>query len=342
MRDLLLKQADVITRSQCCGDCCVLASLGYEKGKEVVYDCLWKRERMTREEKRNDLRNLVSVSHLHFLFSCYYCIITQFLLFLQACIKSIKSKSRYCTMEWAIGDKLDIRITGVCKKAFCMVYGVSSSHVDNVIKDIKNGVQAEERDFTDRSRVPVPIIQKLKRVAKSLGFYLSNRQLAAAKLPNSPTVISAYGWMARFFKMVGDMIPNSDGEIHLEPVQIVEVYGEYNADMVYAGNPMVNVDTFASIWMNCFQSVKIREFKAVSGKCQCCANLSTLRRNFKSQSDREYVTTMHALHRTMYMGERLAYADRRNNAIMEKSSISHAFLMAWLKVIMCFHGLQTK
>jgi hypothetical protein len=71
--------------------------------------------------------------------------------------------------------------------------------------------------------------------------------------------------------------------------------------------------------MNCFDHVKIREFKAVSGKCNCCANLSDLRRKFKSQQDREYVTMMHALHRSTYMGERMAYAERRNNAVMKKS-----------------------
>ena len=66
--------------------------------------------------------------------------------------------------------------------------------------------------------------------------------------------------------------------------------------------------------------MKIREFKAVTGKCQCCADLSTLRRTHKSQMDREYVTTMHALHRSAYMGERAAYAERRHKAIMQKSS----------------------
>jgi hypothetical protein len=125
--------------------------------------------------------------------------------------------------------------------------------------------------------------------------------------------------MAEHFSLIGDMAPNCDGEIHLEPTHIVEVHAEHLQDMTNAGLSSVNVDTFSSIWVNCFEHVKIREFKAVSGKCQCCANLSLLRRTFKSQRDREYVTLMHALHRSTYMGERIAYAERRNRAIMQRT-----------------------
>jgi hypothetical protein len=222
-------------------------------------------------------------------------------------------------MNWSIGDKTKTRVEGVCKQAFCNAYCVSSSHVDNILKEIKLGNQNCQRPFSDHSRVEMGMFQGLKKIAAGFGFYLSKKQVAAAKLPNSPTVLTAYGWMARHFDLIGDMVPNSGGEIHLEPIHIVEVYAEHVVDMEHAGIPYVNVDTFANIWSNCFEHVKIREFKAVSGKCQTCANLSTLRRTFKSQQDREYVTMMHALHRSTYMGERLTYAERRNNAVMERS-----------------------
>ena len=159
----------------------------------------------------------------------------------------------------------------------------------------------------------------LKRIGETFGIHLSKEQVAAAKLPNSNTVLAAYGWMNEYFNLVGDMAPNRDGEIHLEPIKIVEVYNEYCIDMTHAQMECVSVDTFASIWGNCLSHVKIREFKAVSGKCQCCANLSNVRRTIKSNRDREYVTMMHALHRSTYMGERIAYAERRNKAVMQRS-----------------------
>jgi hypothetical protein len=180
------------------------------------------------------------------------------------------------------------------------------------VREVKGGVSSTLRPFTDKSTVDLSLLPDLRRIAKSFGLHLTRTQVAAAKLPNSPTVLSAYGWMAAHFQLVGDMAPNCDDEIHLEPIHIVEVYGEHFQDMEHAGMPCVSVDTFGSIWMNCFSHVKIREFKAVSGKCQCCANLSTMRKTFKSQRDREYVTMMHALHRSTYMGERIAYSERRN------------------------------
>jgi hypothetical protein len=223
-------------------------------------------------------------------------------------------------MNWKIGNKMKAQIEGVCKQAFCNAHCVSSSHVDNIVREIKKGNENSMPILSDRSKIELGMLPGLSKIAKGFGLHLSVQQVAAAKLPNSPTVLTAYGWMARHFDLIGDMVPNSGGEIHLEPIQIVDVYHEHVMDMEVAGIPYVGVDTFANIWKNCFEHVKIREYKAVSGKCQCCANLSTLRRTFKSQKDREYVTMMHALHRSTYMGERLTYAKRRNDAIMQKGS----------------------
>jgi hypothetical protein len=147
---------------------------------------------------------------------------------------------------------------------------------------LKAGIVTTAKPFSDHSTVDLALFPGLKRISAMFGIYLSKKQVAAAKLPNSPTVLAAYGWMAEHFNLVGDMAPNCDGEIHLEPIKIVEVYGEHYMDMTNASMPCVSVDTFASIWLNCFSHVKIREFKAVSGKCQCCSNLSNMRRTFKA------------------------------------------------------------
>jgi hypothetical protein len=222
-------------------------------------------------------------------------------------------------MDWKIGNLMDNTLTSVCKQAFCNVHGVSSSHVDNIVKDIKKGIRTTEPAYSDKSTVELAMFPQLHKLAKGFGLYLTKKQVAAAKLPNSPTVLTAYGWMAAHFDLIGDMAPNKDGEIHLEPCHIVEVYGEYILDMQHADTAQVHVDTFASIWKSCFEYVKIREFKAVSGKCACCANLSTMRKTFKNRHEREYIKMMHALHRSTYMGERISYATRRNQAVMEKS-----------------------
>ena len=205
-------------------------------------------------------------------------------------------------MKWAVGDNVSkLYVEGVCKSAFCNAYRVSSSHVDNVIKEIKGGVSNAQQLLGDRSKTDMKILPHIQKIAKCYGLHLSQKQVAAARLPNSTSVLSAYAWMAHHFALVGDMAPNRDGEIHLEPVHYKEVHKEYCEDMNSSGLKVVCVDTFCSIWRNCFQHVKIREFKAVCGKCQCCAKLSSMRKKFKSQQQREYVTSMHALHRSAYM-----------------------------------------
>lgn len=64
------------------------------------------------------------------------------------------------------------------------------------------------------------------------------------------------------------------------------------------------------IWDNCYEHVKIREYKQVTGKCMTCFKLTELRRQRKDRVGRSLATLLHAFHRSMYMGEKAAYYDR--------------------------------
>jgi hypothetical protein len=146
-------------------------------------------------------------------------------------------------MKWSVGDNLHAGVSGVCKTAFCNFYQVSSSHVDNLVRECKRGTFNSSKKLSDRSVVDSAILPHLRKLAAGYGITLTRTQVAAAKLPNSPSVLSAYGWMAEHFSLIGDMAPNCDGEIHLEPTHL--------QDMTNAGLSSVNVDTFSSIWVNC-------------------------------------------------------------------------------------------
>ena len=56
--------------------------------------------------------------------------------------------------------------------------------------------------------------------------------------------------------------------------------------------------------------VRIRAFKAVTGKCRTCAFLSKVRKELRDPNKREYITALFDFHRSTYMGERQAYAVR--------------------------------
>jgi len=72
--------------------------------------------------------------------------------------------------------------------------------------------------------------------------------------------------MGSYFDLVGDSIPNSLGEVHLEPIDIKDVWGEYNEDMSHTGERTLSVNEFGQIWLSCYPHVKIREYKAVTGE----------------------------------------------------------------------------
>ena len=65
---------------------------------------------------------------------------------------------------------------------------------------------------------------------------------------------------------MGDEIPNSMGEIHLEPIFFKDVYAEYVIDLAETGLAMVGITTFVEVWKSCFPHVKIRKYKQVTGK----------------------------------------------------------------------------
>ena len=74
------------------------------------------------------------------------------------------------------------------------------------------------------------------------------------RLPNSVESVDCYTWCSRcYFELMGDKEPpNTDGEIHLEPCTILEVYEEYKVDQEANGDPYLRITQFAEMWSKCF------------------------------------------------------------------------------------------
>ena len=96
---------------------------------------------------------------------------------------------------------------------------------------------------------------------------------------------------------------------------------QYKDFMVNRFHEFGSSSCFEKIWSACFSHVKIRQFKSVCGKCKTCEKLSSARRSFHDVKTREQITTMHALHRSMFMGERMCYYNRRNEAMSKPSTV---------------------
>lgn len=81
----------------------------------------------------------------------------------------------------------------------------------------------------------------------------------------------------------------------------------------------MNYSYFTRLWKECFQHVKLREYKAVTGKCHTCTSLSAAKRQHLDMATRKYLNELTSLHRSFYMGERIQYYSRRNDAILTPS-----------------------
>ena len=130
-------------------------------------------------------------------------------------------------------------------------------------------------------------------------------------IPNSVSALDAYDWMHEYFNSFGEHVPNSD-QIHLEYTPVKSIWEEYLEDSF--GAETVSYSYFVRLWHKCFPHVRIREYKQCCGKCDLCFKLSEARRGTKNRNKKSYYTLMHSLHRSMYMGERAAYAKRRQLA----------------------------
>ena len=78
-------------------------------------------------------------------------------------------------------------------------------------------------------------------------------------------------------------MPNSDQEIHLEPVPKKNVWEEYKFDMESINEPALELNSFLRIWKNVFPYVKVRKYKSSCGHCNLCAMLGEKRREFLGQ-----------------------------------------------------------
>lgn len=159
-------------------------------------------------------------------------------------------------------------------------YGLSKSRLNTYCERLKqthvfNNIPAE---YFDTSRKPSDqILKEMRAEAEAYGFEFTDamaRSLIAAETERSQT---AYSWLASFFHLIGDIMPNSK-EIHIDPqLRFEDIYSEYCEAMQAAGIKPLALNTFRDVRTKCFPHVKDRQYKAVSGKCHACALLSEVR-----------------------------------------------------------------
>jgi len=285
-----------MSREKCCNNFC-LSGMNMKNATDIMLACLNELKCFNKKEKKEYIYSKI----------------------VQSCWTGKYSSKGYYKYEWKIGIGKYSKLN-VCREAFMVAYDIKSTYLIEICHNIKvNNINADST-FNDKENCigqdkTNQVYNQLIKYSKLKGIKLTVQQLAAMKIPNTNVALDAYGWMDAYFQLVGDMMPNSYGDIHLEPITIKEVHREYLLDCKLNGFDFYSYNDFAKLWTTCFPNVKIREFKAVSGKCNTCAILSDLRRKCNDKQRKQEITYLHCLHRSAYMNERLQYCKRRTLAI---------------------------
>lgn len=184
------------------------------------------------------------------------------------------------------------------------------------------GISKTVRAVSDRSKIDDDLsISDVADIASSHKIIFTEDQIAAAAVPNTPEAIKCYIWLRNFFDASGDYEPNRK-EIHLDPITKREVHGEYLVKLTSSnkGEHTLEYSEFVHIWTKCFPHVKIREYKACSGKCMTCALFTVLMRKFEHTKALALVIQHRALHRADYMSDRILYQERVEQAEKDKEN----------------------
>eukprot|EP01041_Mallomonas_annulata_P013585 gene13585-28845_t len=192
--------------------------------------------------------------------------------------RDLQGEGGYARHNWKVGVAPTTVIDGVCRRTFRVCYNIGHTYVDEIVRGIKHMEMNSEPLLNDKTKVSSAYAENFVKMALIRGIILDKTQVAMMKIPNSPTSVNCYSWMAHHFELVGDQIPNSAGEIHLEPTDKQNIWKEYQQDMIHSETCYLGIPEFNNIWKKCFPYVKIREYKAVTGKCSKCTLLSHARR----------------------------------------------------------------
>lgn len=207
----------------------------------------------------------------------------------------------------------------VCKSTFAKAHGRGKTFINEIIQEVKEGVVVTQPSFGDQTTLSEETIARLLTVGEAQSIRLLPNDIGSARLRNNPNDLACQAWMQFNFAMSGDCQPNREGEIHLEPCVKNAIYNEYVRDQEQRtpALPSVGLDEFYRIWKDVFPHVKIRKYKSVNGKCNCCADLSQARRLECSSAVRGEYTALFGFHRITFMNERRTYYDRRHLAVSQ-------------------------
>ena len=263
----------VASKGICCTKSC-LRKIDMFTIISIVTEAQTEMQGMNKEEKRAFIRLYTYLFTLFVILKLKYGLSTNRNK-VESCIVDKYEKSGYFKMNYRIGSIENKIIDNVCIESFRMVHNITKGYLENTIRMIKNGTKNSDRAFNDRSVTATALNKEVINMLKRFNLELSQKQLGAMNMPNTPIECNAYGWMDYYFNTVGDLEPNTNGEIHLgklllkifftikqyffpflythvEPCHIKDIHSEYKLQMSFFEDDVLDIASFANLWNSSF------------------------------------------------------------------------------------------
>jgi hypothetical protein len=146
-------------------------------------------------------------------------------------------------------------------------------------------------------------VDELRALYEELGLEYNLEMLQMGALQRHE--FDTFFWFRDHFELIGDPMPNTAGEVHIDKTEKQEIY------CLYVNEVRQNCLTFSAwnkFWKRCFSHVKIRKWKNVSGKCDDCAAINNGRLIAKSFEEAKSFRKLHLLHKSgLFMQECFSY-----------------------------------
>ena len=197
-----------------------------------------------------------------------------------SCVKDNSFAFKYWKYDW----RVTALTTAVkcCRVGFMKFYGLTKYSLAELTDELKESTGHKhlviKKILSEDDRPNDTILSQMREEAAKLGFKWTKEMEGKLKLPRTDRAGDCYAWLANYFNLIADMVPNQEGEYHIDRLHSIKsLYEEYRNAMCALNKIPYEIEAFRTIRTECFEHVKVRSFKAVSSKCHICARLSELR-----------------------------------------------------------------
>ena len=296
--DIALATEIVLDNSGCCGRNfnCFLTKLNLPQAAQIVYLC--RQDLHNNTTSKSDVKDVLRYK-------------------LDQCVDGFHDNSDYFRMLYKITPQTKTRHPmedRVCRKTFLNAWGFRDSLRKRLCREIKDNRMKSAHAFTDRfSAVDYCDVQKLVESCNLQSVITNPEKLNIAFIANTEASFYCHNWLENYFNLCADDQPNLN-EKHLDPVHKKDVYLEYEHEAILYNIKPLSITRFRRAWKTGFPHVKIRKYKACSGKCYICAELSKLTREKNTRAALEYIKLCRIIHRADFMRDRDLYSQRKKLA----------------------------